>query len=123
MSEELPPANNPKPSPPAPLEPNIARMLHVPESGEKPEKPPKKKRRWLRVLGVLVLLLLLIVISAPYIASTGPIRAIIVSKINKNLNGSVAIDNYSVGWTGGIKANGIRVFDSDKKVVLSVPRI
>src|SRR3954468_7392457 len=126
MSEEIPPSNKPAPANTPGQDPavasNIARMLHVPENEVAP-KPKKKKRIWLRVIGVLVLLLIVLVICAPYIASMGPVRSIVINKINQNLNGAVAIDDYSVGWTGGIKANGIRVFDPQKQLVLSIPRV
>src|SRR5215203_3642398 len=88
-----------------------------------PAKPKKKKRRLLKMLGVLLVLIILLVVCAPWIASTAPVRGIVVSQINNNLNGSVAIDDYSVGWTGGIKANGIKVYDPQKNLVLSVPRV
>src|SRR3954449_11773804 len=64
----------------------------------------KKKRWWLRVLLTLLILIVLLIVCAPYIASTAPVRSIVVGQINNNLNGSVAIADYSVGWTGGVNA-------------------
>src|SRR5205085_7071884 len=106
---------------------NLTRMLH--ETGGKPgapaapPPPARKKRRWTKVLGLLILLIIALVVCAPYIASTGPVRSIVVGQINNNLAGSVAIEDYSVGWTGGIHATGVQVFDAQKKLVVSVPRL
>ncbi|MBC8106071.1 MAG: hypothetical protein H7Z14_05740, partial [Anaerolineae bacterium] len=112
------------PSVPDPRNPSVGDLNdpNAPTVDAAPPKP-KKKRRLLKVLGVLLVLIILLVVCAPWIASTSPVRAIVVSQINSNLNGSVAIDDYSVGWTGGIKASGIKVFDAQKNLVLSVPRI
>src|SRR5205085_1956444 len=77
--------------------------------------PPPRKRRWLRRtllgIGILVLLLLILLALAPTIASTGWARSIVVNKINQNLNGHVQIASWSLGWTGGVKLDGIKVFD------------
>src|SRR3982750_2483893 len=101
-----------QPTPPAPdsndpkLAPNLAAMLHE-GSGEGDEKPVRRrKRRWLRVVGVIVLILIVLVLFAPYLASMPPVRSFVVSQINKNLAGSVAIADYSVGWPGGVRARG-----------------
>lgn len=90
------------------------------------QQPPvvkKKKRWWLRIILVLLVLIVLLVALAPYIASTGPVRSIVVSQVNNNLNGSVEIADYSVGWTGGISASGVKVYDAQKNLVLEVPRL
>ncbi|CAN5459253.1 hypothetical protein BH09PLA1_BH09PLA1_08610 [soil metagenome] len=116
MSEIDPSATN-QPDPNDPNVPDASATVPA------PAPKPKKKRRLLKVIAVLVVLLVLLVICAPYIAGTAPVRAIVVSQINNNLNGSVVIDDYSVGWTGGIKASGIKVYDQQKTLLLSVPRV
>ena len=84
--------------------------------------PKRKRHRVLKVLGVLVLLLIVLVVCAPWIASTGPVRSIVVSQINNNLSGSVAIDDYSLGW-GGFHASGIKVYDDQKNLVAEITKL
>src|SRR5262245_7251967 len=75
-------------------------------------QPPKKKRRkWPWVIVGLLVLLLLLVALAPMIASTSPVRGIVVSKINEQLNGKLAVNDWSLGWTSGVKLNGVKIDD------------
>lgn len=89
-----------------------------------PAPPPRRaRRRWVKVvLGILGLLILLL-IFAPTIASTGPVRSFVVGKINDNLNGRVAIADWSLGWFSGIKVSGIQVYDERNVMILDAPRI
>src|SRR5205085_6623857 len=73
--------------------------------------------------GILVLLLLILLALAPTIASTGWARSIVVNKINQNLNGHVQIASWSLGWTGGVKLDGIKVFDDQNRQVLEVAHV
>src|SRR5262245_24246705 len=105
-----------------PRDPNNLQDPNAPADSAPPPRP--KKKRWLlKVLGALLVLIILLVLCAPWIASTAPVRGIVLSQINKNLNGNVQIEDYSVGWTSGIKANGIKVFDAQNNLMLSVPRV
>src|SRR5437016_2746958 len=92
-----------------------------------PTPPPPRKRRWLRrtlyVLGGLVVLVIILVLLIPTIASMGWVRSIVVGKINDNLNGKVAIADWSIGWTGGIKVDGIKVFDDQNRQVLEIAHV
>ncbi len=123
MSEPTPKPARPQ-NPNEPVDPALAAMLHEEAGhGGAPAAPKKKKRWWLRIVGGIFLLIIVLVICAPYIASSAPVRSIVVSKVNENLNGSVAIADYSVGWTGGIKASGVQVLDANKKPIISVPQV
>ncbi len=102
-----------------------------PTSQSNPEKqptpqtpPPKKKKSWVkRILigvGVIIVLLIVVVLLAPTIASTGAVRGIVVSKVNDNLNGKVQINDWHLGWTGGLVVEGVRVFDDQNKQILEL---
>lgn len=88
-----------------------------------PSKKPRWGRRILIAAGVVLLLLLLLVALSPTIASMGFVRSIVVGKINDNLNGKVAIEDWSLGWTGGINANGITVVDSSGQKAVELRKL
>ena len=78
--------------------------------------PPVRKRRhvWPFVVGGVVVVLLLLLLLAPTIASTGLVRSVVVSKVNSGfINGTVEIQDWSVGWTSGIKVDGVRLKDAN----------
>ncbi len=111
------------------LDPNAVPSANIPAdsmpSGEKlppPEKRRKKKHWVLRILLVLLLLLILLVAFAPFLASLSPVRGIVVGQVNNKLAGSLEIGSYSVGWTSGISASGIKVYDDRKNLVLDIPK-
>src|SRR4051794_7812912 len=88
-----------------------------------PAKPPKRRRIWTKVLGVILLLLILAVVFAPTIAGTAPVRSLILGKVNNNLNGRVQVADWSLGWTGGVRLNDLKVFDAANREILSVGRL
>src|SRR3954454_22653288 len=82
--------------------------------------PKRRRRRWPYVILGLLLLLVLLVLFAPTIASSGPVRSLVMSKVNANLNGRVDVASYSAGWTSGIKVEGVRVFDAQNAQILQL---
>lgn len=91
----------------------------VPPTAEEKTDTPKRKRRWLRILLVVVLLLVLLVALLPTIASTGPVRGMILSRANDVVQGTVAIDSLSLGWFSSQRIEGISLTDpQDRQVVL-----
>src|SRR6185437_9150334 len=94
-------------------------------AGKPDPKPPVKKRRWVRwiVYAVLILIVGLIILIAltPMILSSGAGRNFVVGKINQNINGHVEIADWKVGWTGGIHADNVKVFDESGKPILQIP--
>ncbi|HZL34320.1 MAG TPA: DUF748 domain-containing protein [Tepidisphaeraceae bacterium] len=125
MTQDNPSLN---PNSPDPSAQGKAARTPLPPSGAPAAKPPAKvKRRWLRRtligVGILVVLLLILVLLAPTIASTGAARLFVVGKINQNLNGKLEIANWSIGWTGGIRADGIKVFDEKGVQILQIPHV
>src|SRR5262249_36183002 len=91
-----------------------------------PQQPTAQRRRgklWLKILRGVVVVLILLMILAPTIAVMGFVRSIVVGKINDNLNGKVQITNWSIGWTSGIKVEGIRVFDDAGAQILELKHV
>ncbi|HWE04724.1 MAG TPA: hypothetical protein VG326_20120 [Tepidisphaeraceae bacterium] len=90
-----------------------------------PQLPPKRKSRWVRriVVGILALVavLLIVVGLAPTLLSTGAGRSLAVGLINDNLNGHVVIADWSLGWTSGIRVDGMKVFDDANRQILQLP--
>jgi hypothetical protein len=64
----------------------------------------------LTIVGIIVVLAALLLL-APTIASTAPVRAIVLGQVNDRLNGRVQVEDWSLGWWSGIRADGVRVFD------------
>ena len=60
----------------------------------------------------MVVLLLLLVLLLPTLLSTAPARSIALGIVNKELNGKMEIDSWSLGWFTGISADGIHVTDA-----------
>src|SRR4051812_32037878 len=81
----------------------------------KPAMPAKRKRRrrWPFVVVGVLLFVVLLVILAPTIASMGWVRSAVVGQVNKHLNGTVAINDWSFSWTGGQRIAGVRVLDAE----------
>src|SRR5438128_8633556 len=112
MTQAIPPAdpNNPNPSSPNQPAPPTA-----------PPKP-KKRRRWPWVIGILLLLILLILL-APTIASTGAVRSVVIGKINESLNGKLAVNDWSLGWTSGVTLDSVKVEDAQGRRIAEVGSI
>ncbi len=80
-----------------------------------PPTPPRRKRRWVRrllLLAVVVVVgLLLLVALAPTLLSTSPVVSLALKQVNQRLNGRVEVGSVSLGWTTGVRIDGLRVFD------------
>src|SRR3954468_2976067 len=106
---------------PATAAPNPADPRNLPQQApDAPPAPKRRRRRWPYVILVLLLLLALLVVFAPTIASSGPVRSLVMSKVNENLNGHVEVASWSAGWTSGIKVEGVRVFDAQNAQILQL---
>ena len=72
----------------------------------------------------MVVLLLLLLLLAPTIASTSMVRSMVVNKINNDyLNGKLVIEDWSIGWTSGIKLTGVRLYDAGGSQLAEVPEV
>ena len=114
-------------TPPNPAEreprvnPNDPNEPDAPEQ-TRPLKRPRR-RRWPWVILIILLVLVGLVVLGPTIASTGPVRSFVVGKINDNLNGRVAIDDWSLGWFGGIRLRDVKVYDEHNAQIAHLPLI
>jgi hypothetical protein len=92
-----------------------------------PQPPPAKPRLrrgwWWKVPLALLILLIVLVLLGPTIAGTSPVRHYVLGKVNQNLNGSVAIEDWSISWTRGIEARGIKLLDDRGAEVASIARV
>lgn len=80
-------------------------------------------RRWWVVAGGVLTLLALLILLAPTLASTGPVRSVIVGKINGGLNGKLQVADWSLGWTTGTRLSGVKMFDPSGQLILEVGRV
>ena len=87
----------------------------VPTPPVPPQPAPRRKRRWLRrallLLVVLAVGLVVLVALAPTLLSTSPVVAFALRQVNGRLNGHVTVKDVSLGWTTGVKLDGVQVFD------------
>src|SRR4051794_13815584 len=88
-----------------------------------PAPAPRKRRKWPWVLLGLFVVLVLLLLLAPTIASTAPVRSIVVSKINNNLNGKLEVSDWSIGWTSGVSLNGVKLDDASGRRIAEVSSI
>ncbi len=97
---------------------------NVPESTtQPPPAAPKKRRKWPWILLGIVGLLILLVLLGPTLASTSPVRSIVISKINASLNGKLDISDWSIGWTSGVTLNGIKLDDDKGRRIVEVSSV
>src|SRR2546430_2473999 len=100
----------------------------TPADPAKPEPPTeerkkKKRRRWPWVILSILVIIILLIAFAPMIASTGPVRSLLISKINNNLNGTLAVNDWSIGWTSGVVLNGVKIDDDRGRRIVEVSSI
>src|SRR5215212_7815902 len=107
----------PQPSGEKPADPN------APATPDLKPAPKKKKRRWPYIVGGLLVLLLALLILAPSIASTGPVRGMVLNIVNDSLNGKVEVADWSLGWNSGITVDGLKVRDEANEVVLQASHV
>src|SRR5688500_2308183 len=67
----------------------------------------KRRRRWPWIIGGILLALILLVALLPTLISTGPGKSFLVGKVNDSLNGKLDIANLSIGWTSGVRLEGV----------------
>jgi hypothetical protein len=71
------------------------RMSNEENNARQDSAAPRRRHRLRRAVIVILLLLVAIVAAGPYIASTGPVKDLIVSAINSHIHGTVQIDDLS----------------------------
>lgn len=117
MSESIPPSPSPDPN----IQPVAANQTPpVASAAAPPPAPRKRRRRWPWVVGALLVLLVLLVVLVPTLVSSGVGRSIVVSQVNSRINGHLEIKDWSLGWTGGISADGIVINDASNRQILQI---
>ena len=81
------------------------------QPSEQPKSSKKRRGLWWKIPLVLVLLLVLFVILLPTIASTSPVRGIILGQVNGSIPGKVAVNDWSLGWFSSVNVSGIEYAD------------
>lgn len=75
------------------------------------------------IVGVILVLLLVLILLIPTIASTGAAREYVLGKVNENLNGHVQIDDWSLGWSGAFRLDGLHVSDDTGAEILKLSHL
>jgi len=88
-----------------------------------PMPPPRKRRLWLWIAGIVVVGLLLLILIVPTLLGMGFARAIVVSQVNKRINGQLQVDSWSLGWFSSIGVQGISIKDESGRQILQLPRL
>lgn len=91
-----------------------------PTSTQNGGKP--KKYLVLKIIIILFVLLGLTVAMLPMLLS-GPFKGVIVSQINKQLNGNATIDKLSLSWFGAQKVAGFKIADQAGQMLLEIEKI
>jgi len=100
---------------------------HARPKGEAPAAAPKKKPRRLRrlliIAGAILALLFLLVLLIPTLLSTGLGRSIAVGQVNKRLNGTLAIKDWSLGYFSDTRVTGLKLSDAAGEPIVEVKSI
>jgi hypothetical protein len=84
---------------------------------------PKPRRRWRKALfglGLLLLVLFVLVAAAPTLVNLGVGQGAVVGALERNINGTVALDGLSLGWFGPQTASGLSVTDADGRTAARI---
>ena len=88
------------------------------------KRPKSKFRKVLRILLVLFLFLIIfIVVIVPAILSSGKVSRIILSKINKSVDGTTEFSDFSIGWFKGINIEDFSYDDNAGWISVKVKSI
>ncbi len=73
--------------------------------------PTKGGKRLLKIFLTLIIVIMALIALLPTIASTAPVRNMIVGRINSAIDGKLGIDSWSFGWFTHNRINGITFSD------------
>jgi translocation and assembly module TamB len=90
-----------------------------------PTDPPRKPwKRLLKFFLAAILSVALAVVSLPWLASTSPVRALIVSTANQTLSPSrLEIGSLRFSWFGKQEMRGVVLRDKEGKALVTIPRL
>lgn len=83
----------------------------------------KKPRRWRWIASGVLLLLILLLLFLPALAGSALGRPLLVAYVNEQLNGRIEIKDCSLGWTSGVRVDGIVIFDATGRQILQSSRL
>jgi hypothetical protein len=89
----------------------------------KPGKVKRRRRRWPWIVVGIVVLLLILLLILPTLISSGIGRSIVVSQVNRRIDGKVEIKGLSLGWVTPIRAEGVVVFDATGRQIMQLQRL
>lgn len=118
-SAPTPPSQEPERDSSAPGRPQPAE----PQPPAPPPAPRRRRRRWPWVIGGIIVLLIVVAALAPTIASMGWARSLIVSQIDQRLNGHIEIKDWSLGWSHGLRFDGLVVYDESNRQIMQLPHL
>ncbi|MCE9613076.1 MAG: DUF748 domain-containing protein [Lentisphaerae bacterium] len=73
-------------------------------------------KKTLKVAGAVVVVLLALVLALPAIVSTRGVRQALVKQVNARLaGGSLAVDDWSLGWWRGVRVQGVAYQDGEQR--------
>ena len=94
-----------------------------PVQKDQPQSLYFRRRRWRKFLRGIILLLafaIILVAVSPYLVSTGPGRALVVSTVNSRIQGKLEISDLSLRWFGPTRLEGLSVTDPQGREVMYV---
>jgi len=87
------------------------------------KKRPLRRRRLFIIAGAVVAVVALLVLLFPTLLSTGLGLSIAVGQINKRLNGTLAVDDWSLGYFSDTRVTGLKLSDPAGEPVMAVKSI
>ena len=85
--------------------------------------PASRRHPWRRRVLIAAAIVIVLVWMTPYLASTGPVRGYIVSKINGQIAGHVELEGLSLSWFGPCEIRGLKLRDKDGQEVLTAAKV
>ncbi len=80
----------------------------------------KKLPRWLKILLIVLTAVFVLIALSPTIVSTSPFRKLALRKINRQINGQLSVDSWSIGWFTGVKLRGVYLQDEGSEPVATI---
>lgn len=95
------------------------------DTGSSSPAPKKKKLlKWALIVGGGgVAAVGLLVLVTPTLLSTGAGKSFVVGKINASLKGKIEIESWSLGWFSPISVTGVKVYDDQNRLAVTVPSV
>jgi len=87
------------------------------------KKRPLRRRRLFIIAGAVVAVVALLVLLFPTLLSTGLGLSIAVGQINKRLNGTLAVDDWSLGYFSDTRVTGLKLSDPAGEPVVALKSI